>query len=186
MSQVLIRRFASATRGLAAVEFALIAPIMIVLFFGVVEGSGVLSASRKTLLAANTLADLVAQETEVTKANLDDLFTGMEKVIDQRDIDAVFRVVSVYRDPADDKVKVHWSYDSTGAKPYAAGSEYSGALDVAIFDDASSLIVAEVGYDYASPISQKVIGATMIKKAASRWPRRALRVSYCAAPGSCV
>ncbi|MFN3961136.1 MAG: TadE/TadG family type IV pilus assembly protein [Parvularculaceae bacterium] len=178
MSPALIRRFARATRGLAAVEFALIAPIMLVLFFGVIEGSGALSAGRKTLLAANTLADLVAQETEVTKANLDDLFTGMKKVIDQRDVDAVFRVASVYRDPEDGKVKVHWSYDSTGAKPYPAGSAYSGSLDVAIFDDTSSLIVAEVDYDYGSPISQKVIGATMIKKAASRWPRRALRVSY--------
>ncbi|HBS32134.1 MAG TPA: hypothetical protein DEA40_10395, partial [Parvularcula sp.] len=80
-------RFARSASGLAAVEFALIAPIMILLFFGVVEGSGALSASRKTLLASNTLADLVAQETQILKADLDDLFIGMEDVIDPRDID---------------------------------------------------------------------------------------------------
>ncbi len=185
-SPALLARFARATRGLAAVEFALIAPIMLVLFFGVIEGSSALSASRKTLLGANTLADLVAQETSVTKANLNDLFVGMDKVVDPQGADALFRVVSVYYDTADKKTKVHWSYDSTGAQPYAAGSVYAGALDVAMFDDTSSLIIAEVEYDYASPISHKIIGAMTFKKAASRWPRRAARVSYCVTAGSCV
>lgn len=181
-----LQRFCAATRGLAAVEFALIAPIMIVLFFGVVESSAALSASRKTMLAANTLADLVAQETEIKKSDLDDLFIGMEDVIDSRDVAATFRVVSVVFDTADGKVKVHWSYDSTGAQPYSAGSVYSGPLDVALFDDTTSLIVAEVEYDYAPPISQKIIGALTFERAASRWPRRTARVAYCVVAGSCV
>ena len=182
----LIARYARSAGGLAAVEFALIAPIMILLFFGVVESSGALSASRKTLLASNTLADLVAQETQILKTDLDDLFIGMEDVIDPRDIDVTFRVLSVTFDDADGKVKVDWSYDSTGAEPYAPGSEYSGSLDIALFDDTSSLVIAETAYDYASPISQKIIGPVSLEKAASRWPRRAARVRYCVVAGSCV
>jgi hypothetical protein len=178
--------FRRATSGLAAVEFALIAPIMILLFFGVVESSGALGASRKTLLAANTLADLVAQETQILKSDLDDLFVGMEDVIDPRDIDATFRVVSVTFDTADNKLKVDWSYDSTGAQPYAPGSEYAGDLEVALFDDTSSLIVAETAYNYASPISQRIIGPISLEKSASRWPRRTARVRYCVVAGSCV
>ncbi len=181
-----LTRFARATRGLAAVEFALIAPILVTLFFGVVEGTGALSASRKTLLAANTLSDLVAQETEIAKASLDDLFVGMEDVIDSRDITVTFRVVSVFYDTADMKTKVHWSYDSTGAQPYAANSVYTGPLEVALFDDTTSLIVAEVEYDYSSPISARIMGPFTFERAASRWPRRSVRVSYCVAPGSCV
>jgi Flp pilus assembly protein TadG len=179
-------RFARSASGLAAVEFALIAPIMILLFFGVVESSGALSASRKTLLASNTLADLVAQETQVLKTDLDDLFIGMEDVIDPRDIPVTFRVLSVTFDTADGKVKVDWSYDSTGGTPYAAGSEYSGSLNVALFDDTSSLVIAETKYDYVSPISQKIIGPVTLEKAASRWPRRTTRVRYCVVAGSCV
>lgn len=179
-------RFVRSAGGLAAVEFALIAPIMILLFFGVVEASGALSASRKTLLASNTLADLVAQETQILKADLDDLFVGMEDVIDPRDITVTFRVLSVTFDTADGKVKVDWSYDSTGAEPYAPGTEYSGSLDVALFDDTSSLVIAETAYDYASPVSQKIIGPVSFDKAASRWPRRTTRVRYCVVSGSCV
>jgi Flp pilus assembly protein TadG len=181
-----MKRFLRAAGGLAAVEFALIAPIMIALFFGVVESTGALSASRKTLLAANTLSDLVAQETEITKANLDDLFVGMEDVIDSREIDVTFRVISVFYDSADMKTKVHWSYDSTGAQPYSANSVYSGPLEVTLFDDASSLVVAEVEYDYSSPISHKFIGPMTFEKAAARWPRRTARISYCVVAGSCV
>lgn len=182
----LARRFFSAEAGLAAVEFAFIAPIMVMLFLGVVEGSMALSASRKTTLSANTLADLVAQEAEVTKDNLDDLFVGMEDIIDDRDIPTNFRVVSVIFDSSTNKMRVHWSYASNGSTPYAAGSEYTGPLDATLLDDTASLIVAEAEYDYASPISSRFVKAVTLEKTATRWPRRAARVQYCVVVGSCT
>lgn len=179
-------RFADCRSGLAAVEFAFIAPIMILLFFGVIEGSSAYSTSRKVLLSANTLADLVAQESSITKSSLEDLFVGMEDVIDSRDIDVTFRVVSVVLDTDTDEVKVHWSFDSTGAAPYPAGSVYAGDIDKAVLNDTASLIVAETSYDYASPISQKVIGALTMNETATRWPRLSSKVQYCITVGNCT
>ncbi len=178
--------FLRSKSGLAAVEFAFIAPIMIVLFFGVIEGSAAYSVDRKVVLSSNTLADLVAQETAVTKDGLDDLFVGMEDVIDQRDINVTFRVISLYLDTATGEVKVHWSRDNSGGTPYAPGTVYTGNIDATLLDDATSLIVAETEYDYASPISQKIIGPIKMKKAASRWPRMSAKVQFCIAPGSCT
>lgn len=182
----LVGRFFSRRDGVAAVEFAFIAPIMVVLFFGLVEGSSALSANRKVILSANTLSDLVAQETSVTKSALDDLFVGMEDIIDSRDIDATFTVISVYYDNADNNVKVHWSYDSTGATPYAAGSLYSGDLDTTILDDTSSVIVGEADYNYVSSISQKIIGPLTLSKLSARWPRRSNKVQLCTSAGVCT
>ncbi len=181
-----VARFARSRSGLAAVEFAFITPVMILLFFGVIEGSAAYSTNRKVAMSANTLADLVAQETSITKDSLDDLFVGMEDVIDQRDIDVAFRVVSVYLDTATNEVKVHWSRDSAGAVPYAAGTLYPGDIDAILLNDASSLIVAETEYDYASPISHKVIGAFTMKKTATRWPRLSAKVQFCITAGSCT
>ena len=172
--------------GLAALEFAFIAPVMILIFFGLIEGSSAYSVNRRVLLSANTLADLVAQETSITRDSLDDLFVGMEDVIDTRDIDVGFRIVSVVLDTATNEVKVHWSRDSNGAAPYAAGSVYTGDVDAALLDDASSLIIAETSYDYASPISQKVIGAITMNKSATRWPRMSSKVQYCVTVGNCT
>ncbi len=183
---VSLASFAGSRAGLAAVEFAFIAPIMILFFFGIIEGSAAYSANRKVVLSANTLADLVAQETSVTKDGLDDLFEGMEDVIDQQDVNATFRVVSIYRDAATGDVKVHWSLDSDGGAPYAAGSTFTGDLDFSLLDDASSLIVAEAEYAYASPISHKVIGPITMKKTATRWPRLAPKIQFCIAAGSCT
>lgn len=186
MSHLSPRDFLRSRSGLAAVEFAFIAPVMILLFFGVIEGSAAYSTNRKVLLASNTLADLVAQETSITKDSLDDLFVGMEDLIDQRDIDVTFRVVSVFLDPNTDEVKVNWSRDNANAVPYAAGSVYPGDIDPNLLADASSMIVAETDYDYLSPISQKVIGAITMSRTATRWPRLASKVQFCVAPGSCT
>lgn len=181
-----LRALSRAREGLAAVEFAFIAPIMILLFFGVVEGSAAYSANRKVLLSANTLADLVAQETSITKDNLDDLFVGMEDIIDSRDINVKFTVTSVYLDAATNEVKVHWSRNSDSVAPYPANSVFTDGIDPTLLDDASSLIVAESEFDYASTLSQKVIGAITMAKMATRWPRLSAKVQFCITVGNCT
>ena len=172
--------------GLAAMEFAIIAPVMIVLFFAVIEGSDALSASRRASLAVNTLADLVAQETSVTNAALADLFDGVEHIIDQRGANATFTLVSVINDdngtnnPRDDKIVVDWSRDSNGTTPYAKGSEYTSLSNPDLLDDASSLIVGELTYKYKSKVSKYLIDEIDMKKQATRWPRRSFKVEHCA------
>jgi Flp pilus assembly protein TadG len=49
-------------RGMAAVEFALILPVMLVIYFGLVEMSRNLRTSQKLDLVAHTLSDLTAQK----------------------------------------------------------------------------------------------------------------------------
>jgi Flp pilus assembly protein TadG len=53
------------TSGIAAIEFAMILPIMLVLFFGTVEISNGVAVYRKVTLMAHTLADLTSQSQEV-------------------------------------------------------------------------------------------------------------------------
>ena len=48
-------------RGVAAIEFAIIVPIMLVMFFGVVEFSSGVAVDRKVTLVARTLSDLTSQ-----------------------------------------------------------------------------------------------------------------------------
>jgi Flp pilus assembly protein TadG len=47
--------------GIAATEFAVIVPIMLVMFFGVVEFSSAVAVDRKVTLVSRTLSDLTAQ-----------------------------------------------------------------------------------------------------------------------------
>ena len=177
-----VSAFRSATAGIAAVEFAFVAPVLVFLFLATVEGSDALSTSRRVSLSANTLADLVAQETRVQKSDLDDLFLGMKDIIDYtpgsgNTID--YRVVSLVVDPSTDETIVHWSLDDQGNEPYTAGQKYTGDADVSLLDPNASIVVSEIAYAYQPTISRVLINSVNLKKNATRWPRRAFRVQLC-------
>jgi Flp pilus assembly protein TadG len=57
----MIRRFFQDRSGIAAVEFALTLPVMLALWLGMVELSQLMSASAKTSMAAQSVADLVSR-----------------------------------------------------------------------------------------------------------------------------
>jgi Flp pilus assembly protein TadG len=52
-------------RGVSAVEFALVAPVMLVMLFGAAEASLAITVDRKVTLASATVADLVAQQEDL-------------------------------------------------------------------------------------------------------------------------
>jgi Flp pilus assembly protein TadG len=56
------RRFAGARSGIAAVEFALILPMLLALYFGVIVLAQGLEAGRKTQALSRTLADLASRQ----------------------------------------------------------------------------------------------------------------------------
>ena len=57
-------------RGVAAVEFAVVVPMMLVMFFGTVEFSNGVAADRKVSMTAQTLADLTSRYTSVTNTDI--------------------------------------------------------------------------------------------------------------------
>lgn len=179
------RGFLKDRSGVAALEFALIAPVMILLFFGIVEGSSALAESRRVTLAVNTLADLVAQETQITAAQTTDLFSGVNQIMGGAP-GAEIRLVSLVFDPVDDRIEVHWSRNNSGGTPYAAGSAYSGVSDPTLLAAGSSLVVAEIQFAWTPPLTQTLIGTVNFAKTAMRWPRRSPRVQFCIVDGSCT
>ena len=63
-----IARWRGDKRGVAAVEFALILPLMVVLYLGSSEVTQGVLASRKMAIVSRTLSDLVAQQPTATTA----------------------------------------------------------------------------------------------------------------------
>jgi Flp pilus assembly protein TadG len=63
-------RFWSDRRGIAAVEFALIMPILLIMYFVTMEASQAIETSKKVSRIGSMVADLVTQQTSVVKADV--------------------------------------------------------------------------------------------------------------------
>lgn len=166
-------------------EFALLAPILVVLFFGVVESADGLARSRQVTLAANTLADLAAQESQIKTSDLSDLFDGVEQIMEASGEPVTIRLVSVTVDDDGDPV-VHWSQDNSGAEPYAPGAAYSGLPASTLIDAGASIVVSEIDYDYTSKLTHMFVSTISFERTATRWPRRSLRLQLCSPSGACT
>lgn len=59
-----MRNYLGEQKGVAAVEFALIVPILFILFLGVIEVSNLLIADAKARTATSSISDLITQDTD--------------------------------------------------------------------------------------------------------------------------
>ncbi|WEX09395.1 TadE/TadG family type IV pilus assembly protein [Chelativorans sp. AA-79] len=103
--------FKAETRGVAAIEFALVVPLMLALFFLSLEFSQALETDRKVSRLASQVADLVTQQREMTKEELRGLMTiGQATLQPYRRSDPKITVTAIQiTDEDQPKPKVVWS-----------------------------------------------------------------------------
>ena len=65
------RRFGRDRRGVAAIEFAFIVPVLLIMYFITMEASQAIETSKKVSRIGSMVADLVTQQQTVVKANLE-------------------------------------------------------------------------------------------------------------------
>jgi len=76
-----IRRLLRDKRGISAVEFAMLLPLMVTLYLGGVEVSQAVAIDRKVTLIARSLGDLVAQATNVTNAEISNILAASAAIV---------------------------------------------------------------------------------------------------------
>ena len=163
------------TRGVSAVEFALILPIMIIMYIGAVEFSHALTVDRRVTAVASAASDLVAQTDEITSNEVQDIFTASTSIMSPYTAAPISIVLtSVVADENNDTT-VAWSCALNGAA-HSTGSSYTlpGGLTQAF----SSVIVAEVSYSYQPPIGHYMTGGINMTETFYLRPRRSLTVEW--------
>ncbi|MFB9951673.1 TadE/TadG family type IV pilus assembly protein [Rhizobium puerariae] len=117
-----LRQLARDRRGVGAVEFALLAPLLLSLYITSFELTLGLSISKRVSRTASAVADLVSRETTVNKAFL----ATMKDVANSLFVpytahDLAIRVTGVTID-ASGNPKVAWSWKDDNTVPYVVGS----------------------------------------------------------------
>src|SRR5436190_22748429 len=75
------RRCAANQDGAAAVEFAMLLPVMITLFFGVVECSLALLCRADVSIMASTAADLISQSSSISRTDLSNIYSAAGTIL---------------------------------------------------------------------------------------------------------
>ena len=165
----------SDTRGLAAVEFAMVVPLMLVLFFGTVEFSSGVAVDRKVTLMARTLSDLTSQNISVTDTQLTNIrnaSTGIMTPYSSTPLKST--ITELYVDPTTKVARVQWS---KGDVPRGAGSTV--AIPTALQVGDTYLIFSEVSYLYVPAVGYVMTKAGIdMKDFTYTRPRQSLCVMY--------
>jgi Flp pilus assembly protein TadG len=147
------RDLARDSRGVAAVEFAMLLPILALLYFGVVELTQGILTQQRAAHVASTIGDLVSQSSSVTSDEVSDIFNvGNTVMYPYPTTSLKMRVSSLTADPRGN-VTVAWSQGSGGLTKLTAGASVSG-VPANVIAANESVVMAESQYTYASVFGQ--------------------------------
>lgn len=171
----LFRRLRRDRRGVSAVEFALLAPVMIAFYFGSVEFCQGYMAQKRMGHVAASVADLVAQAEKVTASQVDDYFQIGALVLKPFSATPLKQRVSSLTKNSSGVVKVTWSRGSgMTARPVGA----TIAIPANLLENGESIIMAEATYDYDSPVDYLMPAITRFSHTYYLRPRTVESVTF--------
>lgn len=94
-----LSRLADDNRGIAAVEFALVLPLMLMIYLGLVQLSRGMRAAQKLDLVAHTLADLTAQKLDCPAGTSPGTCATGQAGLNETDISSIFAAANTIMAP---------------------------------------------------------------------------------------
>jgi Flp pilus assembly protein TadG len=168
-------------RGVAAIEFAIVLPFMLVLYIGGVELGDGMAIQVKVTNTTHTVADLVTQQTTTTtKATVDALLAASSAMIapySSPPYSAANLVVTVSEvsTNASGAATVTWSDSLHGTKRTVGQvmtlpSQLAGQPNI-------SLILGEVSYLYTPNLGYNIVGTVTISDSYYLFPRNSVSIA---------
>jgi Flp pilus assembly protein TadG len=174
--------------GIAATEFAVIVPVMLVMFFGTVEFSSGVAVDRKVTLIARTLSDLTSQAlNSVNDTYLQNVFTASIAIVTPYPATPVKAQISQIYVDSSRVAKVVWSKGATigtAATQATLANSTHNAGDTITIPPAlqvaqTYLILSEVSYLYTPTIGYVMAKAGVnLSDVAYTRPRQSTCVIY--------
>lgn len=155
-------------RGVSAVEFAMLLPLMVTLYLGGVEVSQGISADRKVSLTARTLSDLVSQYSSINNAGMTNILNASTTVISPFPSSSLKATVSLVTIDANSKATIAWS-DTLNGTARSKGSTVT--LPAALVVPNTSLVWSEIAYSYKPTIGYVITGTMTLKDQLYMRPR---------------
>lgn len=152
-----LRRFRREHAGVAAVEFAVILPVMLILYIGGNELGHALTIARKVTHVTSSLADLVTQSETLTSTDMSNILDAAATVITPYSQSLLRIKISGITINSSGVAKVTWS-KALNDTPLTVNSTVT--LPSGVSTPSTFLVTAEVHYSY-DPTFGYVLTGTM-------------------------
>lgn len=146
------KRLARDQRGVSAVEFALLAPLMIGLYLGCAEISDGVAADRKVSLIAAAVANLTSQVTTISSSGMTNILAASSAIVVPYSANNLKITVSCLNIDANKTVTTKWTATLNGG--VGTTTSVPSALQV----PSSQLILSQVSYAYKPTVGYTITG----------------------------
>lgn len=161
-----ISRLARDKRGVSAVEFALLAPVMIGLYFGCAEVATGVGTDRKVSLISAALANLTAQATSISTSDMSNILDASSAIISPYDSTKLKMTVTCIAISSTKIATVKWSV-TRGGTANTGTITIPSALAVA----SSYLILSQASYAYTPTVGYTISGTLTLSDQMYMSPR---------------
>lgn len=118
----IFRRFAKDKKGVGAIEFAIIFPLLVSLYLTSFELTLGFSVYKRATRSAGTIADNVSAQSSVTKAYLKTMKNLAATILSPYSADGMKLKITGIAIDANQVATVAWSWDQDDGRPYTLGA----------------------------------------------------------------
>ena len=170
-----VRGLARDNKAASAVEFALVLPVMLTIYFGGYQVAQIASAYRKVTLTARAVADLTTQYTTMGTADVNNVLGASAQIMAPFNTTNLSIVLTEYSITALNVATVTWSKALNGTA-LVAGTVV--LLPTGIVQPSSSIVMATVTYNYKPPVSYKTTATFPMTSRIYMSPRQVSSIPY--------
>ena len=156
-------RCAADTSAVAAVEFAMILPLLALLMLGTFEICRVITAERRVAQIASLISDVVGRESSVTAADVQAIYSGAAQMLAGYDTSTLKISLIPVQASTSDATKIRVYPASTNRPGYQGGNVPAKcatyALTTGLLSKGDVAIVVETQFTY-TPTFSKFIGTS--------------------------
>ncbi len=178
-----LRSYLDNHKGVAAIEFALIAPVMIAMYLGLSEVSMLVSVDRNVSHTASVVADLATQEDSMDSTDIENIFNAALQVMGTNSTSSTrlsMDIRSFEMDNSGTVNEVGYAKLGTGFTGKFDPSNVSSAL----LNATSGLVVTRIKYIYHSPSGVFVKTPTLTETFMLK-PRKSKSIPFSGTPITC-
>jgi Flp pilus assembly protein TadG len=182
-----IARFRRDSRGISAVEFAFVFPVMVVLFLGGTAMTQGVVLKRKTTLVTRTVGDLVSQYTQIVNTDMAAIMSAATAVIQPYSSGPLNIIVSSVKIDAAGNATIDWSDPSANTTAHTKNAPVTLPTGIGGVANANTTVIwAEASYLYTLPVGSGVLGMTSMPLTEQFFlrPRRITTIKRCST-GTC-